>query len=235
MRIATFNVLADSYTKYGDYRHAPTGLMLPGARTNALVRVIGGLNADVVGLQEVEQPLVDALNETGQWNTFWSQKQDAPDGCLTLARKKVAVDEFETHHFSDGSGHVMQMLKVGGVVVANTHIKWELPSRIAQASELLARVGTAPHAVLLGDWNDRPGEPARKLVADAGFKNVWGDEPTAYIANREGPAAIDLLAIRGLRARPVAVEIGDGFDLSEIPSRRCPSDHIPVLAQVTLP
>lgn len=204
-------------------------------RTDALTAFIASLNADLVGLQEVEKPLIESLAATGQWNTFWSQKLDAPDGCLMLARKEIAVDEFETHHFSDGSGHVMQMLKVGSVVVANTHIKWELPSRIAQANELLTRIGAAPHAVLLGDWNDRPGGPARKLVADAGFKNVWGDEPTAYIANREGPAAIDLLAIRGLTARPIAVEIGEGFDLNEIPSKRCPSDHIPVMAQITLP
>lgn len=232
MRIATFNVLADAYTGFGDYSHAPSEVMIAGARTLPLTECIMRLQADVVGLQEVEQPLVDALAANGQWQTFWSQKQGAPDGCLTLVKNEIEVDDFAAHHFTDGSGHVMQLLKIGGKVVANTHIKWEMASRIAQASELLGRIGTAPQAVILGDCNDRPGEPVRQMIAEAGFINVWGNGPTAFIANREGAAALDLLAVRGLAATPISVSFGEGFDLSEIPSKRCPSDHIPVMAEV---
>jgi endonuclease/exonuclease/phosphatase family metal-dependent hydrolase len=236
MRVATFNVLADTYVTDGDYGHASADLLHPGTRTDALTMLIGNLDAEVVGLQEVEPPLVDALAATDEWETFWSQKWDAPDGCLTLVKKGIEVDDdFEAHHYGDGSGHVMQMLTIGGAVVTNTHIKWELPSRIAQTGELLARISTARHAILMGDYNDRPGEPARGLVARAGFENAWGDEPTAYIANREGPAPLDLLAVRGLTAVRLAVDMGKGFTLNEIPSKRCPSDHIPVMAEVALP
>ncbi|HSW98269.1 MAG TPA: endonuclease/exonuclease/phosphatase family protein [Candidatus Saccharimonadales bacterium] len=237
LRIATFNTLADSYTGYGDYRHAPKGLMQPGARIERLIRLVSALNADVVGLQEVEEPLAEKLSDSG-WQTKWSQKEGAPDGCLTLVGNGLAIESFDAVHFSDGSGHVAQLIKVGGIAIANTHIKWDMPNRIAQVKELVAKIPAKlePHAVLLGDFNDRPGEPARRLVAQADFQNLLPDDmPTAYIANREGPASIDLLAVRGLHAELVAVDLGGDFDIREIPSNRCPSDHIPIVAEVALP
>jgi mRNA deadenylase 3'-5' endonuclease subunit Ccr4 len=235
LRIASLNVLADSYTGNGDYRHAPADLMRRGARIGLLTSLITRLDADVTGLQEVEWPLVMALAATGRWQTIWSKKEDAPDGCLTLVKNNLVVDSSETLRFNDGSGHVAQIVKIGGVAVANTHIKWELPHRTAQVTELLAGVATEACAVLVGDFNDRPGEPARALVAEAGFTNLAGDMPTAYIANREGPASIDLFAVRGLEAELSPVEFGEDFDITEIPSRRCASDHTPLVGQITLP
>lgn len=233
LRVATFNTLADSYTSYGDYRHAPADLMLPGARIEPLTDLIGRLDADVVGLQEVEKPLAERLTDDG-WQTVWSKKKDAPDGCLTLVRNGLTIDDSETLQFRDGSGHVAQIIKVGGIAVANTHIKWEIRNRVAQVQELLAKIATEPYAVLVGDFNDRPNELARKLVAEAGFRNLPRDDmPTANIANREGPASIDLVAIRGLQADLVPIELGEGFDIRKIPSHQCPSDHIPILAQVS--
>ncbi len=239
IRIATLNTLADSYLRNGDYSHAPADLMQPGARIRPLIELITGLNADVVGLQEVERPLVDALDATDEWQTFWTKKgtTKAPDGCLTLVRKGLVVDggRPEVIHYSDGSGHVAQIVRIDGIAIGNTHIKWELPNRTAQTKELLARIATEPHVVLMGDFNDRPGEPARGLVTEAGFRNIpENDMPTAFIANREGPASIDLLAVRGLQAELAPIQFGPDFDIREIPSYRCPSDHIPVLAQVAL-
>jgi hypothetical protein len=214
--------------------------MQPGARTRPLTALITSLNADVVGLQEIERPVVDALDATDEWQTFWTKKgkTKAPDGCLTLVRKGLVVDggKPEIVHYSDGSGHVAQVVKIGGIAIANTHIKWELANRTTQTQELLARVAAEPHVVLMGDFNDRPGEPARELVAEAGFRNVPEDDmPTAFIADREGPASLDLFAVRGLQAELVPIRFGPDFDIREIPSYQCPSDHVPILAQVTLP
>lgn len=235
LRIATFNVLADSYTKYGDYHQAPANLMAAGGRTQPLVSLITRLEADIVCLQEVEEPLVEALDATDQWRPFWSKKQNAPDGCLTLVRNGLASDEPETIRYSDGSGSVAQVTKIGKITVANTHVKFEMPNRIAQTKELLAEIATESHVALLGDFNDRPGEPARSLVAEAGFENLLGDTPTAFIANRDGAASIDLFAVRGLQAELTPIDLGEDFDIREIPSYRCPSDHTPAVGQVMLP
>ena len=54
MRYATFNVLADAYIGYGDYSRVEPELLGTGARTQKLVQLVDSLEADVVGLQEVE-------------------------------------------------------------------------------------------------------------------------------------------------------------------------------------
>ncbi|HSX01352.1 MAG TPA: endonuclease/exonuclease/phosphatase family protein [Candidatus Saccharimonas sp.] len=228
-------MLADAYLRHGDYRHVPDELLRPGARIGYLVAMIAGLQADVIGLQEAEPPLVHELSRVRAWQVFWTQKEEAPDGCLTLVKKNLSVRGFNGYHYADGSGHVLQMLTVDGILIANTHIKWELQARLAQTRALLDCIGSAQKAVILADCNDRPGGPARELVTAAGFMNVPGDTPTAFIANRDGPAALDLLAVRGLTARPVLLRMGEDFQLSEIPSPRCPSDHIPVVAHIKAP
>jgi endonuclease/exonuclease/phosphatase family metal-dependent hydrolase len=233
MRIATLNVLADSYIKFGDYSHVrPQELLKPGARTEGLVRLIGSLQADVIGLQEVEQPLVDALRDSGEWSSiFYAQKHQAPDGSAMLVKGDASPNDYEQHYFSDGSGHVMQLLKAGSLAIANTHIKWDLQNRTVQTEEVLERVRHMPRAILLGDYNDRPGEPAHQMVAEAGFVHVWGDEPTAFIANRDGKAAIDFAAVRGVDARQVQLGLGDNLSLETIPNPACPTDHIPVMIE----
>lgn len=238
LRIATLNALADSYLGRGDYSHAAAELMRPGARIRPLVELITSLNADVVGMQEVERPLVEALEATGEWQAFWAKKAaKAPDGCLTLVRNGIAIEgrKPEDMYYNDDSGHVAQITKIGGITIANTHIKWGLENRIPQTEELLAKVATDRHVVLIGDFNDRPGEPARQLVAEAGFRNILEDDmPTAYIADQDGLASLDLFAVRDLRAELEPI-FGLDFDMTEIPNDRCSSDHIPVLGEVALP
>lgn len=234
LRCATYNVLADAYLGWGDYSHVPAGLLEPGARLPLLVRLIGELQADVIGLQEAEPVLVAALDATGKWQRpLWSPKTDGePDGCLMLVRKGITVTNFETHAYRDGSGHIMQSMVIGGVVFANTHILWERPSPnhrgVAQTKKLLERLGKGP-AVILADCNDRPGGPIRELVAAAGFTNTCGDKPTAFV-NQE-LAALDLLAVRGVNAEPIETT----FRPEGIPSTADPSDHIPVMAYVEIP
>ncbi len=234
--MASFNVLAPSCEPYGDYRHAPPELMQHAdARVESLTSLITRLDADITCLQEVEMPLMERLAFTGLWQSFWRKKETDSDGCLILVKGAIEIDSIEMGPFGDGSGHVAQILKVGNVAIANTHIQWGRPNRIAQTKELLARIAGEPHAVLLGDFNDRPGEPARELVAEAGFKNLVGDRPTAYIANRDGPASLDFFAVRGLVAELYPVQFGEDFTIQEIPSRRCPSDHIPLFGKIILP
>jgi endonuclease/exonuclease/phosphatase family metal-dependent hydrolase len=232
MRCATFNVLADAYTGYGDYSHVEPALLLPNARTQGLVQMIDGLEVDVIGLQEAEESLLRALEDTDKWQTFWSPKgRDKPDGCLTLVRPGLEVSGFETYHYSDGSGHIAQTLNIGRVLFANTHTKWapaDSPEHIgvAQTKELLEQVGREQPAVIFADCNDRPHGPVRQLIEGAGFTNVCEDEPTA-IVNQE-LVALDLLAVRGVTAKCMTKK----YDLASIPSRECPSDHIPVVAEL---
>lgn len=228
---ASFNVLADAYLGYGSYEHVDSELLVPGARLPHLLGLIDRLEADVIGLQEVEKPLREVLEATGVWQPFWTQKDGAPDGCLTLVRQGITVEDPVSYVYSDGSGHVMQSVVIGDVTLVNTHIKWAPAgdrhhSGIAQTDELLEWLGTKPRAVILADCNDRPGGPVRARVEAAGFRNVCGDEPTALIGQER--AALDLIAVRGIRAERIPTALPAG----RIPSNYCPSDHIPVMAWI---
>jgi mRNA deadenylase 3'-5' endonuclease subunit Ccr4 len=72
LRCVSYNALADAWLGCGSYAHVPPELLRPGARLPHLVRLISDLNADVVCLQEVEPPLVEALGASGDWQLFWS-------------------------------------------------------------------------------------------------------------------------------------------------------------------
>lgn len=238
MRCATFNVLADAYVERGNYSHVGPGLLLPHARTQEIVRLINSLQADIIGLQEVEVSLLHVLRRTGNWQAFWSPKTHAnqPDGCLTLVQPDIEVHEFDTFPFSDGSGNTMQTLKIDGATFVNAHIKWapEGSSKhagVLQTTELLARIKDEETVIIVGDCNDKPGGPVRQLIEAAGFRNVCKEnEPTALV--EQEPVALDLLAVRGLSAQCVAIT--RDYAITDIPNRQCPSDHIPIVAEIEL-
>lgn len=232
MKVVSFNVLADAYTGYGDYSHVSSELLELGARNNAIVRLLRKLDADVFGLQEADETLVAELHDT-EWQSFWTRKgNNKTDGCLTLVKHGLAVNNFRSYEYGDGSGHVAQFIEIGKVVLANTHIKWAPPDSsnhigVHQAKELLDNLNY-DSAVIFADCNDRPGGPVRQAIAEAGFLNLCGDSPTALVDQE--PIALDLLAIRGIAGRNVT----QNYDLRKIPNVDCPSDHIPVEAELDM-
>ena len=234
MRAATFNVLADAYLGYGEYSHVPSSLLEPEARIPGLIRTIKGLDAEIIALQEVETPLYHALQATDEWQTFWTPKgRSKPDGCLTLVRPGLEVKDFTAHEYSDGSGHSMQLLHIGRVAFANAHIKWAPEQSVdhigaSQVGELLATLGPEQPAVLFADSNDRPHGPVRQLIEDAGFTDIIGETPTALVNGQVVP--IDVIAVRGLSA----TRLPNKYNVLAVPNEACPSDHIPVVAELDI-
>ena len=234
MRIGTFNVLADAYLHYGDSSPSEPELQKPGGRIEPLKKVINSLGADVLALQEVDGKLAESIEQDGVWQTFWQQKgKGKSDGCLTLVSPDVLVDKSETLKFDNDSGHVAQIIRLGKLAIVNTHFKWSPPDDpehkgLGQARELLAYLGGRQPAVILTDCNDRPGGPVRRCLAGAGFHDLVGDTPTAWV---DGQAvSIDTIALRGVA--------GDFMPTSHVPAKphhEMPSDHIPVLADIKWP
>lgn len=232
MKIATFNVLADAYTGYGDYSHADPKLMAIGARLGHIISTINNLDADVIGLQEADNALVEAFKNDSSWQTLWTQKgRNKPDGCLTLVKDTLPIDDYSAHEYNDDSGHVFHILRIGQLAIANTHIKWAPATDIphigaGQAQQLLTALSNTQPAVILADCNDQPGGPVRQLVAEAGFTNVCDGMPTA-IVNQQA-VALDLLATRGVTAK----YIPRTYNLATVPNVDCASDHIPIVASI---
>lgn len=234
MRAATFNVLADAYLSYGDYSHVTPSLLESGARIPGIVRTIDELDADIIGLQEAEAPLVNALEETGNWQTFWTPKgHNKRDGCVTLVKPDIKVNTFESHEYSDGTGHIMQILEIGRIAFANTHIKWAPEDAVThvgvgQVRELLDVLGPDRPAVIFADSNDRPHGHVRQLVDNAGFSDIVGEMPTAMVNGQAVP--IDILAVRGL----AATRLPSHYNVLAVPNESCPSDHIPIVAELEI-
>mgnify|MGYP001361051128 CR=1 FL=1 len=232
MRLATFNVLADAYTGYGDYSHVNAELMKPGARLNHLSHQINNLAADVIGIQEADRTLVEIFEDDENWQSFWTPKgRNKPDGCLTLVKNGVEVTDHGAHLYDDETGHVFQLTRVGGVAIANTHIKWAPEDHrhhigVSQTQELLTSLNNYDTAVILADCNGRPDGRVQTMIEKAGFMNLSGERPTA-IVNGE-LVALDLLAIKGMRGTLISKD----YDLHSIPNEACASDHIPLVAEV---
>lgn len=232
MKYATFNVLADAYIGYGDYSHTTPELLHPGARQPHIVRQINNLGADIIGLQEADQSLVEVFEGDKRWQTFWLPKgRNKPDGCLTLVDKSVDITEYRPNSYDDDSGHVFQIIQIGMLAVANTHIKWARVDDVqhigvSQTKQLLKALSSHELALILADCNDQPDGPVRTLVQEAGFVDVGGDIPTA-IVNKE-LVALDLLATRGVEGHLISTD----YDLASAPNTKCASDHIPVVADL---
>jgi endonuclease/exonuclease/phosphatase family metal-dependent hydrolase len=79
-------------------------------------------------------------------------------------------------------GYVGARVAIDGVevTVVNTHLEslvGEVFNRLraAQAAEVLAVIGSASPALILGDLNDIPGSLMHELISASGFRDAWGD------------------------------------------------------------
>lgn len=77
-------------------------------------------------------------------------------------------------------GYIVQPAMVEGIqtLLVNSHTESGSAAglgmlRYAQAMELVAVIGSAPNAILMGDLNDIPGSPLYGALAGAGLTDVW--------------------------------------------------------------
>jgi hypothetical protein len=144
--------------------------------------------------------------------------------------------------------------------IANTHPESDLGGnsftllRAAQATELVASMGDAPRAIMLGDFNDFENSPMWQVVMQGGFADVWRAlKPTAagFSCCQDGDLAnpdpglnqrIDYVFARGFAQgeRPV---VGEITMIGYRPSDKVqgpaypiwPSDHAGLVAVLTVP
>lgn len=232
MRVVSWNVLADLYMlsgKHGNYSYVKPSLRTPSARLPYILGVIDKLQAmgaRLIALQEADTNLLGALRQKGRWQLSWSPDAGSSIGCLMLTEPGILVEP--CYNWPDQRA---QMVVIGKVGIVNTHIQWapaDEPNHpgVRQTQEILSRLGDMP-AIILTDSNDRPGGPVRALLAKDGFSNTNVETPTAYVNTK--PASLDLVAARGVDAKLIDA----GYRASAIPNYNCPSDHVPVMADLS--
>lgn len=162
-------------------------------------------------------------------------------------------------------GWVEMTALIGGetYTFASTHTEGTGPAELllqlhaAQVGEMVASLGDASPAIVMGDFNARPGSPAYLVMTDAGFTDVWGalrpgvrGYTCCQLADLSNPRPafserIDYVWTRGLGdARGRHSLIGQVGLYGEVPSNRIrngagdliwPSDHAGVIANIMLP
>ncbi|MEU3775239.1 endonuclease/exonuclease/phosphatase family protein [Streptomyces sp. NPDC032472] len=137
-------------------------------------------------------------------------------------------------------GFATAVVRFGGVRVAvvSVHLSLDRAERLAQAEQLLARVGEAdaPYTIVAGDINETPDGPAFRLLAgalqDCRTVAPWGGEHTFV---RSGPPRrIDaIFASAGVEVLGCGVPQGlDGITPADLAAA---TDHLPVLSTLRLP
>lgn len=245
-RVASYNVLATAYIKPRFYSHCDPAHLRPDWRIPALVEHVAALDADLIGLQEVDAAIYAALeaglSPRGYAGHRAFKTERKPDGCATFHRRAVFdAGQVERVAYGDGSGHLallMTLRHAGGTLgLANTHLKWAPPGTthdLDQMRELLAALAMperrAATWIVCGDFNARPDSPVLGALADAGYRASHADVIDAFTCNPNGAAkTIDYLChTTVLRAAPRPSPPID--DRTPLPSIAQPSDHLAVVA-----
>ena len=255
LRIASYNMLADSYIAAGRYPRTEPALLAPATRLPAVVDRVRGLRADIVCLQEVEAhafALLDkALSAIGFAGMLALKSNGKPDGCAIFLRgDKVRLTRQDTVHFNDQtedarqSGHLAQIVTVdtdiGPLRIANTHIKWDRDDKPPgehvgerQIIELLDLCSPPPDVpvIVCGDFNAAPDSRLVLRMLAARFRDAYAAAPQATCNPNGRAKRIDFLfAAPELNCTAEAIPtVGDGTPL---PGPGEPSDHLPLCVLV---
>lgn len=255
-RLLTCNVLADSYIRREWYPHTPDEWLTSALRHPALAAQLAQSGADILCLQEIEEPVFALLQKTlgalGYTGARMAKGGHKPDGCATFWRNTFTLDSqrrLEYHDAAPGrpaSGHIAQLtvLRDGDhrLGIANTHLKWAPPEKapadqygLAQIRELIATAAaqTPPCDawIFCGDFNVTPDTPVIAVLTQAGYLQAHRDLPQAYTAapNRE-PRVIDYLfhsaTLFSIPQPPPAIT-----GATPLPGPEHPSDHLAISAR----
>lgn len=248
LRVATYNVLADAYIRPGYFPHTPPELLAPERRRPALLQRLEELAADLLCLQEAEEPLFRAIQERfPSWEGRYLPKgRGKPDGCAIFATRALSLADLPSVAYGDGSGHVALSVRVEledrPLVVTTTHLKWAPPELspgehrgCVQLSELLSRrqelCGDASGWVVCGDLNATPDHALLRLAREAGLRPAHADDPPTCNVHGWCRTLDYLLLSEGLQATPEAPPALDAED--PMPSALHPSDHLPLVTNLT--
>jgi endonuclease/exonuclease/phosphatase family metal-dependent hydrolase len=202
-----------------------------------IIRVIGELGADIVGLQEVAgAPDADTFallaRECGYFAVAGPNitRERCPFGNLLLSRwpldeyrlLDISVSPFEPR----GAIDALPALDQGRLRVIVTHLGLRRSERRQQLSQLREALEDDPvPVVILGDFN----APTRRELVKAGL----GGHPRFRLAPRSFPSNVPLVALDRVWARPDSLLRKTRAHRSEL--SRVASDHLPIIASLSIP
>jgi endonuclease/exonuclease/phosphatase family metal-dependent hydrolase len=243
LRVATLNIrnLADRWDE----------------RLPLLLADMAVLQPDLLGLQEVVYPLqqdrlIGAAGE-GRYESYRAWAGRPEYGNALLVRDGLAVDQVERLDLGLNRSALRARVTTDGspMLMVVTHLH-HLPAdegiRDEQAARLLVWIADAPAsdaAVMVGDFNAEPDEPAPDRIRAAGFRSAYaeanGTDPAvtwpsglqAPAMDTDGePGCLDYVWVRGA-IRVASARLA--FDRPAVGDPTLyPSDHIGLVAQLVV-
>jgi mRNA deadenylase 3'-5' endonuclease subunit Ccr4 len=258
-RIASYNVLADSYVNPQWYPNVDPEILRWDRRKFALAERIALLDADIFCLQEVEADayalLERSLGAKGYDGVYAKKGRDKPDGCAMFFRQcGLRFAGAATIYYRDGrqgapdSGHLALIISFecewGVIRVATTHLRWGQENKpleehigYRQIRELIDERFkpdlTAYAWIVCGDLNAQPDNPVVKELINSGFVDAYaGLDQATCNPNRKAKRIDYIFHTSGLRAE--AANLTEIDDLTPLPSADEPSDHLALMATIEI-
>jgi endonuclease/exonuclease/phosphatase family metal-dependent hydrolase len=168
LRVATFNVWFDAFEQ--------------DVRRRAVLEILEQEEPDVIALEEVTQPFLEALLDTPWIREHYavSRREIDPTARYDVVMlSRLPVARFTTHLLTSRMGrmlHTVELATTDGVVaVGGIHLesmREMTPTRLTQIDECVPVLCTAPTAIWLGDFNAAPASE-EDLRIRATFRDTW--------------------------------------------------------------
>lgn len=233
VKFMTWNVLAQSLAHGFD--DVDEKVLEAKNRIPRILKTIKRHNPDVLCLQEVDEPILKAIDESKLPYTrlaVGTRRDEKHSVCLYM-RDTSHASFSGAYPIDDNRFAVQSYIKGGGVVMSvdTFHLssKDKSEERKAQLEKILeANEDRNVPMFLMGDFNTTPDDPLiQRVVKSGAFKCLTNKVTTKKKRNGEVvERAIDLILYRD--AFPADIVVPDTTEL--LPNEHNPSDHVPVVA-----
>jgi poly(A) polymerase len=238
LRVLTYNVWFDAYEG--------------SRRCDAILQILERERADVMVLEEVTQPFLDALRDSAWVRAQYALSQHYVDPTLrydVVMLSRLPVQRFTAHTLTSIMGRRLHVLELstccGSLRVAGIHLesmKEMRPTRLTQIDECLPVLAASDGAIWLGDFNAAPDTPEDARIR-ARFEDAWDtlDPSPGYTRDTtrntmlarikdDRHQRIDRVFFRGPRLKPVGVHMIGTSPVEGSDGQVFPSDHFGVVA-----
>ena len=168
LRVATFNVWFDAYENV--------------MRREAVLTILEREDPDIIALEEVTQPFLDALLESPWIREHYAVSRltlDPTQRYDVVMLSRLPVLRFRAHTLTSEMGRKLHAVELkttsGTVTVAGIHLesmREMTPTRLTQIDECLPLLCRASTAIWLGDFNAAPASEEDQRIRQA-FLDAW--------------------------------------------------------------
>ena len=240
LRVATFNVWFDAFENE--------------LRRKAVVSILEREDPDVIALEEVTQPFLDALLATPWIRTQYAVSRielDPSQRYDVVMLSRLKGGRYTAHPLTSCMGrklHAIELETTSGLVtVAGIHLEsmqQMTPTRLTQIDECLPLLCRAPTAIWLGDFNASPASEEDSRIR-AAFRDAWDElahgpgytRDTTHNAmlariKDDRHQRIDRIFVKSDAFEPKAIRMLGTEPIEGTSGQVFPSDHFGLLAEL---